>query len=250
MDIKCTQCGAKVPIETETTFIRCPYCETALYVDADQTVKHYYLPPQASLQDLGPMIGRKLSYMEIKDPVTITSASLLYFPFWRLDAGGGTAISIPAAMPPVEDLFNIKMPAGDLKVFSPELAVEHEVAAPELLLEEARTEAQKMVGSESAQFTSAAIVHLPLYQVDYVCRDKRHAAVVETVSGNVYADDWPSGPQKEKDRVLGLIAILAFALFALEAAFIPWLPIVFLAFALSAAGIYFLSISTLRRMGW
>src|SRR3990172_10587899 len=143
MDIKCTQCGARVPIETETAFTRCPYCETALYVDADQTVKHYYLPPQAALQDLGPMIGRRLSRQEIKDPVTLVSAALTYFPFWRLDTAMGRPVSIPAAMPAVEDLFNLKIPAGDLKVFSPELAVDHEVIEPEVMLDDALREAQE-----------------------------------------------------------------------------------------------------------
>src|SRR3990172_13112248 len=118
MDIKCTQCGARVPIETETAFTRCPYCETALYVDADQTVKHYYLPPQAALQDLGPMIGRRLSRQEIKDPVTLVSAALTYFPFWRLDTAMGRPGPLPAAQPAAGDFFNPKNPPGDLQRFN------------------------------------------------------------------------------------------------------------------------------------
>ena len=45
MEIKCTQCGGKAPIEEDADFIRCPFCETALYIDADRSVKHFYMDP-------------------------------------------------------------------------------------------------------------------------------------------------------------------------------------------------------------
>ncbi|HUT54869.1 MAG TPA: hypothetical protein VM658_15870 [bacterium] len=250
MDIKCTQCGAKVPIETDTRFVRCPYCETALYVDADQTVRHYYFSPQAALNDLQPMISRKLSYMEIKDPVEVGSAALVYFPVWRFQTASGKSVVVPAAMPPLEDLFNVKVPAGDPRVFTPELAVDHELIEPEVMLEEAADEARALIGVEEAQFSSSALVHLPLFRVDYTCQAKKHEALVDAVSGEVYADDWPSAPQKQKDRALGLIALLAFVLFLLEAAALPRMWMLLVAYAATAGGIYALARGTLRKMGW
>jgi DNA-directed RNA polymerase subunit RPC12/RpoP len=61
MEITCTQCGAKAPIEPETEFLRCPYCETALYLESDKSVKHFLMTPAVSGPDLGPLLQRQLS---------------------------------------------------------------------------------------------------------------------------------------------------------------------------------------------
>jgi len=250
MDIKCTQCGAKVPIETDTSTIRCPFCETALYVETDRTVKHYYMDPQVQATELNPVIQRKLSYMEIKDPVNVTTCGLVYFPFWRLDTTMGTSVMAAAAMPPAEDMFSMKTPAGPVKLFSPELAVDNEVVEPEVLLEDGLVEAQKFLGSSSVKFKAASVVHLPLYKVTYTCQNTSREAVVEAVSGEVFAEDWPAAPYKEKDKVLGMIAAAAFGLFLAEAIIIRHPGLTMLAYAPTAAGIYYFARNTLKKMGW
>lgn len=250
MDIKCTQCGAKVPIEQDTGFIRCPYCETSLYVDTDRTVKHFSMSPQIRPADLAPVIQRKLSYMEIKDPVKVGRHNLVYFPFWRLDMEGGFSITVPASPPVIEDIIQIKCPAGDLKLFAPELAAEEEVVEPQALLEDAVADAAKLMDNKEPKFSAASLLHLPMYAVEYACGGARHKALVEAVSGEVYADDWPAAPQKEKDRVLGMIAALAFGLFFLEAALLPGLWPVLAAYAVTAIAIYYLARRTLTKMGW
>ncbi len=250
MDVKCTQCGAKVPIEEDTSFIRCPYCETALYVETDRTVKHYYMQSHVEPNDVTPQIQRKLSYQEIKDEISLGETRDFYFPFWRLDTKMGRSIMIPAAMPPIEDLASIKPPAGDLKLYSEEIGEKHEMQEPSLLLEDAVIEAQKAIGvKEIVKFTAASIVHLPFITVHYACHDNEYQAVIEAVSGEVYADDWPAASAFKKDLALGWIAALAFALFALEAALVPWLPVTLALYACTAAGIYFLARSALEKIG-
>jgi hypothetical protein len=250
MNIKCTQCGAKVPIETDTSTIRCPFCETALYVETDRTVMHYYMDPQVQAADLGPVIQRKLSYLEIKDPVNINTRDLLYFPLWRFDTGLGTSVMVAGAMPPVEDMFVVKPPAGPVRLFSPELAVDNEVVEPEVMLEDAAADAREVLGPGSVKFKSAAVVHLPFYKVTYTCQDSKNEAFVEAVSGEVFAEDWPSAPYKEKDRVLGMIAVATFAIFLVEAVAIRHPGLTLLAYAPTAAGVYFFARNTLKKMGW
>ena len=67
MNVTCTRCGAKVPIETDTSTVRCPFCESALSVETDRTVMHHYMGPQIKIEDLNPVLQRKLSYLEIRD---------------------------------------------------------------------------------------------------------------------------------------------------------------------------------------
>jgi hypothetical protein len=250
MEIKCTQCGAKVPIEKEGGFIRCPYCETALYLDTDRSVKHFSMAPQVREKDLSPTIGRALSRVEINDPLTVGKSRMFYFPFWRLDTAIGGSLTLAAATPPVEDMLQIENPAGDLQLFSPDLAAEQEVVEPELLLEDALLEARNLLESDTAKFRAASILHLPVYEVEYLCQGQRFKAHVLGVTGEVFADEWPAIPQKEKDRKLGAIALFAFILLLLEAVLIPWTWAVIPAYALTGAGVYYFAKNTLRRMGW
>lgn len=250
MQIKCTQCGGAVPIEEESDFLRCPFCNTALYVETDRTVRHYAMDPQVSAADLAPIIQRKLAHLEIPDPVQVTGSKLRYFPFWRFETETGATFTVPAAAPPLEEMARIKSPAGDLKLFSPDLAATPDFVEPEYLLEDATDDARQLNDLPDAVFPVAALLHLPLHDVSYLCQDTPRRAVVEAVSGEVYADDWPAGPQKKKDRVLGRIALLTFALFLLEAAFLPGFWLVLAAYALTGTGVFFLARNTLRRMGW
>lgn len=250
MEIKCTQCGGDVPIEEDAGFIRCPFCETALYVETDRTVLHYYMSVQVAVDDIGLTIARKLSYMEIKDPVAVQSSSVIYFPFWRLDTLMGGALTVPAATTPIEDLDVLKSPAGDLKLYSKKLEEDFPVVEPEVLLENALVEGQKIIGSESAKFRSASLVHLPLHEVEYICQGREYRVFVEAISGEVFGDSWPAAPQKQKDRALGRIAALAFGLFLVESALIPWFWVLLPAYAATGYGVYFLARRTLRKMGW
>ena len=43
MTIKCTQCGADVEVQQDETFIDCPYCASALFLDKRKVVFHYVI---------------------------------------------------------------------------------------------------------------------------------------------------------------------------------------------------------------
>jgi len=250
MQINCTQCGAGVPIEEDSEFVRCPYCETALYVDTDRTLKHFYFVPQVTRRDLHLNIRRKLAYMEIDESVKITEADMVYFPFWSLSLTSGGTLGIPASPPPVEDLYEYKFPGGDLKFFDQNILHEEEVVEKELTLEDAVMEARKDLDSDKARFSDAYLVHIPFYKVSYTCRNSENEAMVDAVSGDTFADEWPPAPQKQKDRVLGWITGLSLGLFLLEAALIPGILLLAPAYAVTGAGIYFYTKRTLNRMGW
>lgn len=250
MDLKCTQCGGQVPISEDTSFVRCPFCETALYLETDRTVSHQYLPASAAANDLGPYLMRRLARFDYHDPVQVKTIKLIYFPVWRLDLATGKSVAVPAAAAPFDDLRNLKMPAGAYKLFDAQALEANTVVEPEMLLEDAAPEACAELGNPEAKFTSAALVHLPFFIVTYQAGTREHRAMIDGASGDVYADEWPAGAQKEKDRTFGLIAALCIGLFLLEAAAVPGVGLTMLAYAVTAVGLYYLARSTLRKMGW
>jgi len=250
MDIKCTQCGGQVPIAEDTAFVRCPFCETALYVETDRTVPHQYLPATLAEKDLGMYLQRRLAQFEYEDPVKLKKARLVYFPFWRFDLATGKSHAVPAAVAPYEDLRRLKLPAGSYKLFDAAALEPHQVIGPEVLLEDAAEDARVEIGNEAVNFTGAGLVHLPFYFITYQAGSRDFTAVTDAAAGETYADEWPAGAQKVKDRALGLIAALCVALFLLESALLPNIFFTLLAYAVTAIGIYFLARSTLTRMGW
>jgi len=250
MEIVCTQCGAQVTIGEDTDFIRCSFCDTALYVDAEQTVRHYVLEVLRNADDLPLLIKRSLSYMEIKDPVAVRRSNLIYFPFWRLVLASGYALALPAANPPCEDLADMKMPAGKLRRFSAEAVEGRELIEPDVMVEDAKAAAAQLIDQPEPKFESASLCQIPFYRVEYRCQERDHFCLVSAVSGEVFADEWPAAPQKDKDRALGMIAAAALILFLLAAALIPGFWPVLAAYLAIGSGIYFVSRKMLRNLGW
>jgi len=136
------------------------------------------------------------------------------------------------------------------KFFDQNILHEEEVVEKELTLEDAVMEARKDLDSDKARFSDAYLVHIPFYKVSYTCRNSENEAMVDAVSGDTFADEWPPAPQKQKDRVLGWITGLSLGLFLLEAALIPGILLLAPAYAVTGAGIYFYTKRTLNRMGW
>jgi len=250
MEINCNQCGGSVPIRHDTGFLACPFCETALYVDVDRTVKHFAMTPQVTRADLAPTIRGRLASMEVVGEVEVEQASLLYFPFWRLLTPAGRAVCLPAAAPPIEELQSVEVPAGALSLFDPALAERHPLVQPVVPLEDADVQARALLGGADVTFEAASMVHVPFFDVRYRCQDASHTCWVGAASKDVVADDWPSAAEQHKDKVLGRIALLTFALFFAEALVLPGLWTVLLLYALTAAGMCFVARRALHRMGW
>lgn len=250
MDIKCTQCGGQVPIQEDTAFVRCPFCETALYVETDRTVSHQYVPAGLAEKDLEVYLKRQLAQYEYVGSVELKKRRLAFFPFWRFDLPTGKSIAVPAGIAPYDDLRRLKMPAGSYKLFDPAALEPHEVIEPAVLLEDAAEEARAECGNEEVKFTGAALVHLPFFLYTYAAGSREFAAMTDAAAGQTYADEWPAGAQKNKDRTLGLIAALCVFLFLLEAALLPNIALTLPAYLVTAVGLYYLARSTLTRMGW
>lgn len=250
MDINCTQCGGKVPIQEDTSFVRCPFCETALYVETDRTVSHQYLAASVAEKDLGMYLQRRLARFEVEEQAKVKNAKLIFFPVWRFDLPTGKSVAVPAAAPLFDDLRRLKMPAGAYQLFDAAALAGRTVIEPDLLLEDAALEARAETGNEETKFTGAALVHLPFFHVTYAAGTRDFRALVDAASGEPYADDWPAGSQKQKDRALGMIAALCVILFLLEAVLVPGPGLTLLAYGVTAVGIYYLARSTLAKMGW
>jgi DNA-directed RNA polymerase subunit RPC12/RpoP len=247
MKIKCTNCGADAHISTGRDFIQCPYCETALFVDIKQGISHYYFKTDMNDDDLEPVLRRRLIQAEILEEATITKSRLQYHPFWQFTNPAGKKEVFCAAHPPAEDIDDISAPAGQSEFYPEDLAKRNHVVSPEILYEEAVARIELELTPKEL---GLCLVHLPLFKVEYTCKEKQYTAWIGGVrGGEVFADDWPPNSEKKKDKILGIVAAAAFAAFFFEALVLPLWAII-PTYAVTAVAVFFAARGVLRKLGW
>jgi hypothetical protein len=250
MQIRCTNCGADIPLEQESEFISCSFCHAALFVDTDKTIANFCMPATLKKDELSPLINRKLASMEITAEHALEDASIVYHPFWRFESKGIKTKLIAAAEIDADEMTEIPGTAGNPVVYNPSVIGDRRVVEPSLLYDEAVAEFQMSSPSAAQSDLRVTMLYLPVYHATYLCDGLRYHAFIDGVSGGVYADNWPPTEQREKNRLLGTIAIGALLAFVLESAFIPNFWLLMLTFAITAGAIYIFSRGLLRRMGW
>ena len=204
MEIRCTNCGADLPLEKESDFISCAYCQAALFVDAVSTVTSYYMRPELQPADLSPVLARKLAAMDILPDHALKQKKMVFHPFWRFDTGGTKVLLISAADAPAFEMTEFYTPGGKPISFNPSAVKGHRVIEPDTLYHEAKQEfetawAESHPGEAVRELKALAVslVHLPLYYVTYEAA-AIHTARVSTVCG---AGSLPmTGPPIRKEK--------------------------------------------------
>jgi hypothetical protein len=249
MEIRCTSCGAQVPIQERTQFQQCQHCGAALIVDLGEGVPHYLLSPVLEHGGLEPALRRALAQREISAPIGTVAAEMIYLPFWRFEREAGQAFMIAASAPGAEDLGRLVPPPGEERFFREEHAGAHRVAEPTVLLETARAEASGAAAAETKDDLRESLVHVPFFRIEYGCDGGTYVAWMEAVSGNAFSDGWPPSPQRRKDLVLGAVALISIAVFFSETVFLStlWLLI---AFPLTAIALFLFARALLGRLSW
>jgi DNA-directed RNA polymerase subunit RPC12/RpoP len=248
MKVRCTQCGAEIPIEEDAGFIQCEYCGTHLFVEVDRTVQHYNFRPRMEAGSLASTIMRELSRLELTLPVEITRAELVYFPFWQITTEQGRNVTIPGAITTIENLAGVTIPAGDLKFFDPENIPSGKIIPPETLLDGALAQFKGLNLRDEVK--ESALIHLPVFLVSYRYQDNSYEAAVDALSGNVYADEYPPLPIRDKDRFFGLMMLVTMLIFVLEGVLIRGFGFTILAYALTGVPLYFGIRALLKSKGW
>ena len=131
MQIKCTQCGADVTVQQDATFIDCPYCGSALFLDKKKVVFHYVInsnfKPNEAEGNLKRWMAGNHTVKDLDKKCTITKTDFYYFPVWYFktkDASGDKISIQPAATTSVSEIKKIPIPAGSLKFYEKELSAQ------------------------------------------------------------------------------------------------------------------------------
>ncbi len=217
MDVRCTQCGASVEITPDVRLLACPYCETALVVDASGSLLAFTLRPTISADEALGHLRRFLSGRRtaagVDREAEIESAKLQLFPFWGFSVpdahGGDRTVLMPAAPSALQGLQGIQLPAGEL-AGEDALPADVPLLDPEVPLETARTWLAQQFPSTPARHT--VLYHLPLFQLTYHWRGKSYRAAVDGVSGQVYPADFPA----KDETPYALVTALALIVFGIE----------------------------------
>jgi DNA-directed RNA polymerase subunit RPC12/RpoP len=195
--LTCTQCGGELHPDEGQAFVTCPYCSSTVYVDKSRVVFHWYLAPTLDEAKARGALARWMAGNQtVKDldkKSRVTGISFGYFPVWlfkRRTAAGKEEIYLePAAATSVSELKTLKLPAGDLKNYTPSL--DADALSPSVPLQ-AATSWLEGRGVPSGEIAEQALVHIPLFTVKYIFQNKTYTAIVEAGTGGVFANIFPA----------------------------------------------------------
>ena len=195
--LTCTQCGGELHPDEGQLFLTCPYCSSTVYLDKSKVVFHWYLAPTLDEAEARGALARWMAGNQtVKDldrKARLVSSSFEYFPAWyfKLNNGSGQEKIIlqPAAATSVSEIRQVKLPAGDLRKYDPQL--EPESVAPTVPLQAAlswMSEGER----QSSEIAEQALVHIPLYTFKYVYNGAPYTTIVEAGTGQVFANIFPA----------------------------------------------------------
>jgi len=215
MQIKCTQCGADVTVQQDETFIECPFCASALFLDKRKVVFHYLInsnfKPNEAEGNLKRWMAGNHTVKDLDLKAQIVKNDFYYFPVWYFktkDSSGDKIHLQPAASTSVSEIKKLQIPAGALKFYDKNLHNEHEIVKPDVLYDSAQTWLQNS-GTDLNTVSEAALVHIPFYQFHYNFNGQSFTALVEASSGQVYANIYPA-KSEAPFRVLFAMSIAGF----------------------------------------
>jgi len=212
-ELPCPQCNGRLAPDEGQRFLICPYCGSAVYLDKSQVVFHWQLRPTLEEAEAKAALRRWMAGNDtVKDldvKSRVTSVAFAYFPLWLVRLGSGDAETVrlePAAATSVSELKRVQLPAGDLVRY--ESAIDAQAVPPTVPLQTMLTWVEQF-GVPRDQVSEVSLVHIPLYTFHYEYGGRSYAAVVEGVSGSVFANVYPAKAEAPY-RTVALAAALIF----------------------------------------
>lgn len=249
MDVACTQCGATVTVQADQRLLECPYCSTALVVDADGTLFHEVMLATVRAEDVAAHLRRFLGGDEtvagLDREARLAEPALEYFPFWAFTVAGPAGDQVvlqPAAPSALQGLQGLSLPAGTSKPMTGDVVGQAVVREPEIPAATARKWLAERVGE--ARVRRTVLYHLPLYRTPYSWRGRTYQAAVDGVSGKVFPADFPA----KAEAPYLLVAALAIAVFGIEGLVIPNVVLKAAVFLVSAVPILGIAWLTTRKV--
>ncbi len=210
--LTCTQCGGLLNPKEGQRFLRCPYCESSVYIDRSKVVFHWYLKSnldeEAAKSTLKKWMSGKETANDLDKKSLLHEIEFEYCPLWyfrTLRQGQEVIYLQPAAATGTTEVRQLSLPGGDFEPFSNDLIQEsQEPTVPlETALNWVRTETPHL------QFLEIALIHIPIYTIKYAYQDRIYTALIEASTGHVFANIYPA----HKKMPYLLTALLVAAVF-------------------------------------
>lgn len=249
MEVRCPQCGGAVTVPPEAELLECPFCGTALAVDASGAVFHHVMlatvaEPEAA-SHLRRFLAGDLTVANLDREAEIEPARLEYFPFWAFEVEGTQGrrtVLMPAAPSSLQGLSGLDLPGGDTRPWREGITGEAPVLPAEIPLETAREWLEQR--EDGARILRTVLYHLPLYRLGYRWRGRRWVAAVDGITGRVFPADYPA----KAEAPFVLVAALAVAAFGLEGLLIRSLLLKALAYLVTSVPLMAVAWLTARRV--
>ncbi len=183
------------PAEGEI-FLSCPYCRATVYLDKSRVVFHWAVAPtvndQAAQASLRRWMAGNQTVKDLDRKARLAGQTFQYFPLWYVkvaQAGRETVYLEPATAIAITEIKRLSVPAGDLKPYDAGLDAQ---ARPPDIPYEAVLQRLEERDIKSDAVREAALVHVPLYTFKYTFDGRGYTAVVDAVSGQVFANIFPA----------------------------------------------------------
>lgn len=191
--VKCPKCAAPVPFDTGVKFVKCPYCSSQVYLDRTGAGFYYAIPYMVQENDSVGMFRRwaagSTKAKDLDKLAQIAGVKRAYFPVYmfKRDVNGVEQVLIePAGSTTLPGLHNLKVPAGDLKIFDGGFDTQGaELIKPDI---EMMAYTNNLPGKPKEQ----ALVYFPIWKINYVFNQKKFEVVVDGSSGEVFSGEFPT----------------------------------------------------------
>ena len=206
-----------MPFDTGVKFVKCPYCCSQVYIDRSGAGFYYALPFMVNENDSIGMFRRWASgstkAKDLDKLAQMAGVKRQYFPVYmfKRDLNGVEQVFIETAgSTTLPGLHNLKVPAGDLKIFDPSFDTQGaELVKPDI---EMLSYLNTLPGKPKEQ----ALVYFPIWKIDYVFNQKKYEVVLDGSSGEVFSSEFPmrSSTAYVAVAIVGFFAITAEGLVA------------------------------------
>jgi len=244
--ISCPKCGAKVEFEADTKFVRCSYCSSLIFIDRSGAGFYYIIPFQVNEGNAVGIFRRwaagPTKAKDLDKRAQLAGSKRSYFPvyFFKREVDGKETVKVePAGSTTLPGLHDLKVPAGDLRIFDSKYDVEGvPMVQPDI---EMTAYLPKLPGRPKEQ----SLVYFPIWTIDYIFEQKKYQIIIDGSSGEVFAADFPqrgSAPYLAV-AILGFIAFFGETLLTFVA---PLLGVVLI--AVTVAAVFMASLFVAWRM--
>jgi len=235
MKIACPQCGADNRIETVDIFIRCPYCQSTLYIDLDGIRQAVSFKPEIDGSQVGLYLKRDFEKFGFGEALSIRPIGLVFFPFW-MEENKPILARASAAFPRLQ----IPVPASEAVFF------DIQTEAAEALIYDVDCQSQP----SASGFEGKKLCYVPYYRALVRQRQlpREYPFLVNAISGTVEGERLPLVSVQKIYHLFPVFLLIFLAFLLVNQLLDQFWPALFVNLALTAS-IFFLQRSWLRKGG-